>query len=219
MISGTDLPVGAGDDFKARHMKAPTLVEDSESREYLHRTVWRVVIRQIEYAEANPTGALYDYLVAMVFALHSIEGYINFLGERVAPELWEDERATFKGASLTEKLKVVCERCGIGAPPKGKRPYSTVLELKGLRDKIVHPKTQTIKRSIGFDADHPPPLFAESLLATLVSPQKALRARDDVKRIVHELHNAAVAKFPNLGLGDDPLEGILRTRATSTRHR
>ncbi len=175
------------------------------------------MIRQIEHAEAVPAGAIYDYLVAMVFAFHTMEGYINFLGEKIAPELWKDERTMFKSADLTEKLKVVCERCEIGVPPRGKRPYSTVSELNKLRNKIVHPKVLTVKKSIKFDADHPPPLFAASFLATSVSPQKALRARDDVKRIVHELHNAAVARFPHLDLGNDPLEGILGTRTISTR--
>jgi hypothetical protein len=32
----------------------------------------------------------------MVFAFHTIEGYVNFIGERIAPEIWQDEEKYFK---------------------------------------------------------------------------------------------------------------------------
>jgi hypothetical protein len=83
--------------------------EESESEEYLHKTAWSVVLRQIEHAEATPHGVLYDYLVAMVFAFHSLEGYLNFVGDKIAPELWADERETFKNTGLFGKLAAI--RC------------------------------------------------------------------------------------------------------------
>jgi hypothetical protein len=197
--------------------KNQRLVEESDSEEYLHKAAWQVVTRQIEHAEANLKGSLSDDLVAMVFAYHSLEGYLNFVGEKIAPELWKDERARFSGTGITGKLSVICERCGINVPTKGKRPYATVSELKKLRDRMAHPKTHRARKKVEFAETKPPPLFPKSYLASLVNHQKALRARDDVKRIADEIHSAVVRRFPHARLGPDALCGIHSMRTTSTR--
>ena len=203
---------------RARHMtKKQMFVEESESEEYLHKDTWQVVKRQIGHAEANPEGALYDDLVAMIFAFHSMEGYLNYIGEKIAPELWMDERATFGKTGLSGKLNVICERCGIGTPNKGKRPHATASELNKLRDRMAHPKTHRVRGTVKFTNNKPPPLFPKSYLAGLVSHLKALRARDDVKRITDEIHSAAIRQFPDAGLGPDALDGIQSMRSASTR--
>jgi hypothetical protein len=197
--------------------KKQKLAEESDSEEYLHKAAWQVVLRQIEHAEANPTGSLYDDLVAMVFALHCIEGYLNFVGEKILPELWKDEKKNFSRTGIGGKLSKICECCGIAVPDKGRRPYSTVSELKKLRDKMAHPKTHRVRKKMEFVEDKPPPLFVRSYLASLVGHKKALRAQCDVKRIADEIHSAAVSRFPHVGLGPDALEGIQSMRTTSTR--
>ena len=60
-----------------------------EGERFLHKDLWRVVERQLDHALGTPRGAFYDDLVAMVFALHALEAYLNFVGERVAPENME----------------------------------------------------------------------------------------------------------------------------------
>jgi hypothetical protein len=190
---------------------------ESESEEYLHRQAWSVVLRQIEHAEATPRDVLYDYLVAMVFAFHSLEGYLNFVGDKIAPELWINERESFKDTRLFGKLTAICKCCRISVPDTGRRPYATVAQLKKLRDAMAHPKTRKARGRIEFVEGKPPPLFAKSYLASLVSHEKTLRARDDVKQIADQIHQAAVARFPHAGLGPDALEGIHSTRSTSTR--
>ncbi len=108
-------------------IKHTKLIEETEGEEHLHKDVWRVLQRQIEYAEAK--GALYDGLIAMVFAFHTIDGYLNYLGERITPDLWGDEKVVFKENDVTDKL-ALCKRCSLAAPDYGKRPYGTVSKLK-----------------------------------------------------------------------------------------
>jgi hypothetical protein len=192
--------------------RKPRLVEKSTGEEYLHKIAWVVVKRQIAHAEANPKGRPHDYLVAMVFAFHCMEGYLNFIGEKIAPELWADEKTAFRDTGLTGKLTAICERCGIHVPKKG-----TLSELKTLRDRMAHPKIYKTSKTVEFAEDNPPPLFAKSYLSSLVSHQKALKARDDVKRIADEIHGAAVSRFPHAALGHDALEGIFSMRSSSTR--
>jgi hypothetical protein len=114
----------------------------AEGEEYLHKDAWAVVNRQLEYAEANLRGALHDDLVAMVSAFHCIEGFLNFVGDRIAPELWKDEKKQFKCTDIDGKLGTISTLCGLGKPDKGRRPYSTLSTFKVLRDSMAHPKTR-----------------------------------------------------------------------------
>jgi hypothetical protein len=193
-------------------------VQETESEEYLHLAAWAVVGRQFENSENQPGGSIYDDLVAMVFAFHAFEGYLNFIGDKIAPELWSNERKTFRGTGITEKLKVICERCSISAPNMGSRPYSTLSELKKLRDGMAHPKiykAPPTKTELPESATRV--VFPKILLEKLVSHERALRARDDVKQIADEIHAAALARFPHAGLGPRALDGVYSTHTTSTR--
>jgi len=192
-------------------------VEEIEAEDYLHREAWRVVNRQIEYAEANPGGALYDDLVAMMFAYHSFEGYLNFVGEKIAPDLWKEERRQFGDTGIAGKLGAICVRCEISIPEKGRRPYSTVTQLKKLRDSMAHPKTYKTSQKTEFLEGKTPPLFRRSYLARLVNHTKAIRARDDVKFIADRIHSAAVNRFPTSRLGNDAFEGMFGMGSSTTR--
>jgi len=193
------------------------LIEDSEGEEYLHKDVWCVVRRQIDYAEANPNGALYDDMIAMVFAFHAIEGYLNYVGEKIAPDLWCDEKARFADSGVTGKLAALSDCCGLAPPDYGKRPYGTVRELQKLRNAVAHPRTRKTGGTVTYDERKPPPLFPKSYLSKMVSHQRALRARDDVKAIADQLHTAARGKFPKAALGPDALDGIMSMRSSTTR--
>ena len=131
-------------------VKPRQLIEESEGEEYLHKVVWRVVQRQIDYAERNPKGALYDDLAAMVFAFQALEGYLNFAGEKIAPDLWRDEKSQFSNDGIAGKLAAICECCGLAPPDYGRRPYRTVRELKKLRNTVAHPRPLKIGGTVKY---------------------------------------------------------------------
>ena len=194
-----------------------SFVELTEGEEYLHRDVWVVVNRQIEHANKDQRGSTYDYLVSMVFTFHALEGYLNFVGEKIAPRLWAEEKKLF-GNSISAKIKKICNLCDIEVPDCGKRPYSTIKELVELRNKIAHPKIQKPKSNITFAEGAESLLFPRTYLQATVSRVKALRARDDVEQLIEELiHPAALMKFPDLklSLGHKGLMGIM---AMHTHH-
>src|SRR4051794_8056667 len=113
-----------------------------EGEHLLHRILWQVVERQLSNASKNPSGSFYDDLAAMVFASHALEAYVNFVGERLDPEFWKDERIHFRATGFAGKLSKILELCGIEEPSKTERPYSTVWTLKALRDRIAHAKPE-----------------------------------------------------------------------------
>ncbi len=192
-------------------------VEEGTVEDYLHRDVWRVVNRQLEYAKTNRTGALYDDLVAMVFSYHALEGYLNFVGAKLAPDLWKDEKKEFSDTGIAGKLTAICDFCGIDVFEKSRRPYSTVIALKKLRDSMAHPKTQKTNHRKEFVEGKTLPLFRPSYLAQLVSHQKAMRAHDDVRTIAARIYSAALSRFPNVHIGDDPFEGMISMNSATTR--
>jgi hypothetical protein len=158
--------------------------------------------------ESNPIGATYDDLVAMVFAFHTLEGYLNYLGEKIAPDLWRDEREQFADSGFKGKLSSICERCALESPDFGTRPYGTLLELKKLRNAMAHPRTRKTSSKKEYDERKSPPMFHPTYLEQFVTHNKALRAHDDVKSIVTQIHAAALAKFREVDLDPDALEGI-----------
>ena len=198
-------------------MKKQRFIEVSEGEEYLHKETWRVVKRQLDRSNKSRTGALYDDLVAMVFASHTLEGYLNFLGDKILPEVWKNERDEFKVTGFEGKLGAILEKCGLEPFDKGRRPYATVKALKKLRNDISHPKINKPKTTVVYSAGKEPPMFPKTYLETLVTHNKAVAAREDVQAIVNRIQAAANAKFPELKLGDDGLEGVLSKHSHSAK--
>ncbi len=68
-------------------------------------------------------------MVARVFAYHTVEAYLNYVGERIAPEIWADERNYFKNEpyrGALGKLRQVMDLVGMPWTPDA-RPLRTWL--------------------------------------------------------------------------------------------
>jgi len=79
----------------------------------------------------------------MVFGFLTVEAYLNFVGERLAPGIWQDERNYFRREPFRGwdgKLRKVMELVEMPWPATITRPLKTILELRELRDRIAHPK-------------------------------------------------------------------------------
>jgi hypothetical protein len=42
-------------------------------------------------------GSAHPFLAASLFAVLAFEAFVNVLGERIAPQVWADERDRFRG--------------------------------------------------------------------------------------------------------------------------
>ena len=63
-----------------------------DGRKVLRRQLWEIVHQQAGVAACRERDWFRPSLVATVFAFHTVEEYLNFVGERLAPQLWADER-------------------------------------------------------------------------------------------------------------------------------
>jgi len=169
------------------------LLTKIEGENFTHKSLWSVVDRQIENAEARQAGSLFDLLPAMVFALLSFEAYLNFLGERLAPEIWRDERNFFKKVpyrGFEGRVRKVFELCKTPEMDRAERPYSTIWKLKELRDLIAHGKSEKISMTLEHQ-DDASRSFHNIELYKLVSLENAYQAREDIYVVSLKLHSAA----------------------------
>jgi hypothetical protein len=108
-------------------MKREALETTYEGEDLPHRLMWAIVAEQAECAKQERDWGK-PSLIAMVFAFHAMEAYLNYVGPRLAPELWENERESFRGCGFKGKLREVMERAGLDWQP-GKPPIQTVLTM------------------------------------------------------------------------------------------
>jgi hypothetical protein len=162
-----------------------------EGEHFLHRTLWQVVVRQIEHARKNPIGAFYEHLVAMVFAFHTLEAYLNHCGQKLDPKTWANERKVFRSSGFDGKIRKVLELVGFPEPPRETRPYHSVWVLKDLRDMIAHAKTERIEATYRHSTSDEPPLFHETGLSKIVNASAAETAVQDINEFIVTIHELA----------------------------
>jgi hypothetical protein len=186
-----------------------------EGEHFLHKILWITTKRQMEHAEEKPTGAFYDYLASMVFASHSLEAYLNFIGERLAPEFWQDERKHFRTIGFGGKVRKVLELSAVPEPDEGSRPYRTILELKKLRDMIAHAKIERFSQSVDHLHDDMPERY-RTPIDLMVTPENAGIAIADVEAFANRIHAAAGALVQDVWFGKTAFDGVLRRASGHT---
>jgi hypothetical protein len=123
----------------------------SEGATVPHRFLWGIVEGQAKLVAERESEWSGPALVAMVFGFHTVEAYLNFVGERLAPDVWQDERNYFRKMPYRGwdgKLRKVMELVGMPWPEPIGRPIKTILELRELRDLTAHSKPEKISVDI-----------------------------------------------------------------------
>jgi hypothetical protein len=177
----------------------------------LHRELWRVVEMQAKLSDERKVGSFYTDLVAMVFAFHTVEAYLNFVGGHLAPEIWKDERNYFRNKpyrGFEGKLRKVMELVGLPWSEPADRPLKTVLELKELRDLIAHAKPEKFKDPVYHPAGTEPPLpLVVPTLNQLVTEQTRSVAVVDVEQFLDDIHCLAKPRVNDVWFGSRALRG------------
>ena len=175
------------------------LVETAYDGEDLpHRFMWAIVEEQAELANTLEHDWSNPALVAMVFAFHAMEAYLNYVGLRLAPDIWQNEREHFRASGFKGKLREVMERAGLNWEP-GKRPLQTVLGLEKLRNAIAHGKPEKRAGTVTHSSDAAPPYPAFSLRTMFTPKAKMPKAVHDVEQLANEIQKAAKPKTQGQG--------------------
>jgi hypothetical protein len=197
----------------------PLLLETTTQGEaFTHRILWSACQRQLAVARAEERGSWYFHLSAMLMCFMSLEAYVNFLGTKLAPALWADERNTFrtgKYAGTAGKLLKLCEIQNVPFPDKGTRPYQSVAALKKLRDLIAHGKPDEVEMTVTH-TEHEEPPFIKYTLESFVSGPQAEQAIADARDLMESLHAQFVARAGSELIQSKALEGMLAMSSGST---
>lgn len=157
--------------------------ESYAGEEVMHRRLWRIATENADIALKSGEEYLNPLLISKVFAFHTLEAYLNYVGERIAPEIWEDERNYFHRKPYRGwdgKLRKVMELVGLPYDAR-QPPLSRVLKLRDFRDRIVHGRSQSIVGERTTPLDSPYPGMPASDL------QLALGWTDDILTILAEV--------------------------------
>jgi len=157
-----------------------------------HCELWRCCEQMATEASQAQKGAFYFDMAQMLFAFLSYESYLNFVGCRVAPKEWLNERSFFSLSpfqGIKGKLKLLEEKLAFKID-RSTDPYQTVAGLEQLRDFLSHGKPEiypitsaAIKRSPDF------PFSGK--LDHWITQEKAERARSQVLGLCRIIHRQA----------------------------
>ena len=185
---------------------------------FTHRILWSACQRQLAVARAETRGSWYFHLTAMLMCFMAFEAYVNFLGTKLAPDLWVDERTNFrtgKYSGTSGKLLKLCEMQGVQFPDKGVRPYQSVATLKRLRDLIAHGKPDEVELTVTHPEGEEPPGITYTL-HSFVSEEQAEQTISDVSGLMESLHAQFVARAGSDMIFSRALEGALAMSTGST---
>lgn len=157
---------------------------------FTHNTLWTMASRHINYALTNERGSFYDYLSAMLFSFLTFEAYLNFVGEKLRPEFWANERKNFRHGVL-EKARLIFEVCELPALSEADEAYATIVRLKALRDKLAHGKTVKLHEEVVHTEDAPPEFTGHDPLHVEVNKEAALTALRHTEELIRRVHEAA----------------------------
>jgi hypothetical protein len=179
-------------------------------KELVHRHLWEIAETEAKLANEQERGWRNPTLVAMVFAFHTVEAYLNYVGEQLDPEAWRDERTFFQREPYrgwNGKLRYVMRLVALPWPDPVERPLTTILELKQLRDLIAHGKCERLAGEV----DHPYETllpFPSSILVSMITPRDKLApVLPDVEHFLDQIHSLARAKITDVMFGDKALRG------------
>ncbi|MGR8998515.1 MAG: hypothetical protein ACU88J_05645 [Gammaproteobacteria bacterium] len=160
---------------------------------YNHRILWRAAEGNLRQATSSTGDAKFFALGAMFLFFAAFEGYLNWLGTRIAPEIWQVERQFFSRSPFQGTLgkyrflaKILC----LPNPDPSQGSFQTAKDLLELRDMVAHPKAEAGKRLVkikeGYFSAH-----YQSKLEKKVSPVAASRAKEHLKELAEGLHREA----------------------------
>lgn len=164
---------------------------------YTHRLLWQIAAEQADLARQRERGRVNCSLVAVTFAFHALEAYVNFAGTHLAPDIWKNERKYFRSRGGWQgKLRTVLDLTGVPWDPDI-RPLKTILELQVLRDSIAHGKAERFADTFEHDDDldelmH---MFPDAKIRSMVLPKSRLdEVLADVRGLLERIHPVVAKK-------------------------
>jgi hypothetical protein len=113
-----------------------------EQSTYSYEILWRAALSALKSAQSRER-VREDHLAihALLSGFLAFEGFLNFVGEEIAPKIWEDERAFFSRApyrGIVGKIEYLFTLFDGALLKKGEDPYQAFYKIKKIRDSLAH---------------------------------------------------------------------------------
>ena len=182
-----------------------------QGESFTHRILWTCALHQLRAGEKTDIdGAQWFLLSALLTAYLAYEAYLNFLGDRLAPDVWRREKEFFRKPpyqGINGKLEFILETLVSPKVNKGARPYQTIAWLENFRDLVVHGKPEKYEGEIEHPIDIEPQVLQSKIWA-LIERSAVKRAFEDVEKFACALHDSAKPKLSkDVWFGDKPFNG------------
>lgn len=197
------------------------IVHTRNGEAYTFRLYWLVTKRQLENAKRNEVGSINDLMPALAFAAFTVEAYVNFIGSKLLPKLWKNER----NLGFEKKLKKIFEELGQQFPDCSVDPYSSILSLKNLRDELAHGKPYVVDDSFETDEDTTSanyrelffkiPLYEKLTLSGLEGAETTISQAEAFINLIHSYALDRLQDVPHLK--PNALAGVLSFCSYSDR--
>lgn len=110
---------------------------------FSYEILWRAALTALDMAEVKDPRIRPDHLSihCILSGFLAFEGFINFVGDEIAPETWKTEkeffsRSKFKG--IVGKVEYLFSLFPNVELKKGEEPYQTFSRVKETRDNLAH---------------------------------------------------------------------------------
>ena len=110
---------------------------------FSYEILWRAAHTALSMAEIKDPCIRADHLSihSILTAFLAFEGFINFVGDEIAPEIWSKEREFFSGKKfrgVVGKIEYLFTLFPNKELQKEKEPYLTFRRVKETRDNLAH---------------------------------------------------------------------------------
>jgi hypothetical protein len=148
-------------------------------------------------------------LSALVFAFLTLEAYLNHLGAKIRPDLWEgkNERRYFNGWKDIDgkkyygpigKLQFLYSQCGLVYDERSEE-IQIIRKLKQFRDLLAHGKTEEKAIPVSCPPGQEPKFIVPEVWQYVHSNLRE-STYTTVRRVIEGLHEAALLSFPDSNL-------------------
>jgi hypothetical protein len=108
-----------------------------ENTTFSHEILWRAANTALNMTEVEDPRIRIDHLPihSVLTGFLAFEGFINFVGDEIAPEIWKTER---KLGGIIGKIEYLFTLFPNVELKKGEEPYLTFRRVKQTRDDLAH---------------------------------------------------------------------------------
>jgi hypothetical protein len=177
---------------------------------YTHRILWSACLRQMHLAMSETKGNWYFQMTAMLLAYMTFEAFVNYVGTKLQPDLWENERREFSRSpygGTTGKLRKLCELHSLPFPPDAEA-FETVERLRELRNMLAHAKPEEFELTVEHDPAENPCLIKYKL-DDYISQAQAELAIAHTKRLIDAANLGFHRDTDSELINEHALEGTL----------